>query len=118
MAAILARPLLYTLAGEVYRNFVIHLLKKYLPNLAYMRLFSPRLISTSPPIVMDVFNGLPGLTTLASVVPTARNTLVRRTTPFILDSPRPIVESQRFMISNGGVSASNIISPEKIGLLP
>ena len=61
---------------------------------------------------MEVLNGLPGLFTLASVLPTARRTLLRLTTPFILDNPRPIVESQRSMISNGGVLASNITSPE------
>ena len=75
------------------------------------------LTSTSPPMVIDVFNGLSGSITLASVFPTARNTLVRRTTPFRLDDPRPIVESQRFTMSNVGVLASKMTSPRIINYI-
>ena len=72
---------------------------------------------TSPPILMELSNGFFGSTALASVVPMALNVLVCCTTPFTLAGARLIVASQRFAISNVGVCASKITSPEKIDCL-
>ena len=114
VAETLALPLLYMLAEDEYRNLVTQLPKKRFPKRVWTRLFITTLISTSPPTLMEVFNGLSGSMAFAPVVPIALNTLVRRTTPFKLDVPRPIVASQRFTTSNVGVFASKITSPENI----